>query len=179
MITRGAWLVGMMFLAAICVINRGAQAQNAASEHPAIRIGTYDSRAVALASRNSGAMQRKIVMLQKQLKQAEDAGDRKQAQEIKDRGEAMQVLAHMQVFSNGPIDNIIESIHNQLPAIAEQQKVMAIVPHLDIAAPGVEVVDVTDALVAALGPDEKTLKIIADLRTKPPIDIVDALLIKD
>jgi hypothetical protein len=146
---------------------------------PVLRVGVYDSRAVCVGSRNSGATNKQVDELRKQLKDAEAAGDAKRVEQIKARGQTLQTVRHLQAFSNAPVDEFLAQIKDKLPAIAAEAKVDVIVAKADYCASGVETIDVTDALVKAFNPDEKTLKTVAELRKQKPIEMVDVLGHKD
>ena len=122
---------------------------------PKPRIGVYDSRLVALAYYNS----------------AEFRADRK------NHGPALQQLAHLQVFSNGSIPNITARLKDRLGTIAAQSNVAMIVSKWDIGytAGDVELVDVTDALVAEFKPEPKVQKWIAEAKGKEPLPLTTAL----
>ena len=153
----------------------GAPHQEAAAR---IRIGVYDSRAVAVGSRDT-FLKQQVDDLLEQRKKAEAAGDKGKVETLNARGQNLQKLRHLQAFSNGPVDDIMASIADQLPALAKSANVLAITPRTDFHAADVELVDVTDLLVKAFHPDEKTLKIVADLKNNKPLDIVDVIALKD
>jgi hypothetical protein len=169
-------------LSLVCILTIGwhhvcAAADTAPATQPAgsVRIGIYDSRAVCIASRGSPIFMAPIRDLQKQLADAQAAGDGKKVEQIKKRGETLQMLRHLQGFSNARVDDLMVQIKDQLPQIAQAAGVVAIVDAADFHSSDVQIVDVTDELVKAFHPDEKTLKTVADLRKVKPIEIVDAL----
>jgi hypothetical protein len=145
----------------------------------ALRVGVYDSRAVCVASRGSAAITAPIAELQEQLKQAEAAGDTERAAQIKQRGSTLQTLRHLQAFSTAPVDDILAHLEDKLPEIAREAGVDIIVARLDYQGPSVELVDVTDQLVRAFDPDERTIRTVTELRKHKPIDLTAALEIKD
>lgn len=139
------------------------------------RIGVYDSRAVAVAYvRGSGDAER-IRGLMAELKQAEAKGDKARAEQIKAQGARIQTLRHLQGFSNAPIDDILQPLAGKLPEIARAAGVSLITAHVDFSDDSVEVVDVTDRIVAEFSPDERTLKMIADLRKLGVTPLIDVL----
>jgi hypothetical protein len=143
-----------------------------------IRIGVYDPRAVAVAFVRGHGQDQTLKKLQEDLRDAETAGDAARAAEIKAKGERLQSLRHLQGFAGARVDDILATLTNRLPAIARDAGVSAIVLKPDFAAENVELVDVTDRLVAEFKPDEQTLKVIKDLRAKPPVPILDVLAMK-
>jgi hypothetical protein len=54
-----------------------------------------------------------------------------------------------------------------------------IVARVDYLKPNVEIVDVTDAIVALFKPDEKTMKTIADLRKHEPVAMLEIIGMKE
>jgi hypothetical protein len=154
----------------------------AASAAPAaVRIGTFDSRAVALAYYRSPSVVNELMGMRAELEKAKAAGDEVQAKDLAERGPAMQMLMHQQVFSNGSIGNITAAMASRLPEVAKTAGVVAIVSswELPFSAPNIEVVDVTPQVVALFAPDAQTTKIVASMRGQKPIALLDALMIKD
>jgi hypothetical protein len=147
----------------------------------AVRIGTFDSRAVALAYYRSPSVMKELTGMRADLEKAKAAGDETKAKDLEARGPAMQMLMHQQVFSNGSIGNIMPALASRLPDVAKAAGVVAIVSSWELprSAPGVELVDVTPLVVALLAPDAQTTKIIESMRGQKPIPLLDALLIKD
>jgi len=154
----------------------------AAGDAPAtVRIGTFDSRAVALAYYRSPSVMKELAGMRAEFEKAKAAGDETKAKDLEARGPAMQMLMHQQVFSNGSIGNITAAMASRLPEVAKAAGVVAIVSSWELphSAPNVEVVDVTPQVVALFAPDAQTTKIIESMRGQKPIPLLDALLIKD
>jgi hypothetical protein len=147
----------------------------------AVRIGTFDSRAVALAYYRSPAVMKELTGMRADLEKAKAAGDQAKVEDLQARGPAMQMLMHQQVFSNGSIVNIMPAMADRLPGVAKAAGVMAIVSSWELphAAPGVELVDVTPQVVALFAPDAQTAKIIESMKGQKPMALLDALMIKD
>ena len=147
----------------------------------AVRIGTFDSRAVALAYYRSPDRKADIGAMRADLEKAKAAGDQKKVEELQARGPAMQMLMHQQVFSNGSIGNITAAMASRLPDVAKAAGVVAIVSSWELphSAPGVELVDVTPQVVALFAPDAQTTKIIESMKGQKPMALLDALMIKD
>lgn len=168
----------------LCLLAAGAllcmRVTASPSTQPArMRVGVYDSRAVAVAAVRSGIAARQVQELQEKLKEAETAGDEQRAEQVKKRGAALQTVRHLQGFSNAPIGDILAELQDRLPQIAGDQQVDLIVAHADYVGPDVETVDLTDRLVSEFNPDEQTMRIIASMRGKQPIDMVEVLMQKD
>lgn len=138
-----------------------------------VRIGTFDSRCVAIAYGRSASFIEYMHGLRAELKQAKEAGNDVRAKEIEQLGPTSQVLMHQQGFSTGTVGNIIEKIREKLPLIAEKVNVRLVVSQWEVAHhdASVELVDVTNELVALFAPDAQTLKIIEEIRKSKPVPI--------
>jgi hypothetical protein len=156
--------------------------ENAANSPAAgrLRIGTYDTRVVALAYLRSDEFKNgELPRLQAELNKAKDAGDQKKIDELRPKTHRLQRLAHAQVFSNAPIDNILPKLKEQMPAVAKKANVCAIVPSANWNDPSVELVDVTDMLAEHFKPDDETRKLMGELRKHKPMDLVEAVMMED
>ncbi len=138
-----------------------------------LRIGTYDSRAVALAYYNSAEQKLVSQNMQAEYQKAKAAGDEAKIKELEAAGPARQELMHQQVFSSGTISNVMATLQNKIPAIARDARVVLMASKWDIVYrdSAVEYVDVTMQLVQLLNPEEKVLKWIEELKSQPPIPI--------
>jgi hypothetical protein len=137
-----------------------------------VRIGTYNSRALALAfyrSENWAAVLKAKMAERDALKKA---GNTAKAEELEKWGQAQQDLAHRQVFGEAPIPNVLEAIRQSFPAVAKAARVSAIAPSLQYTGAGVEQVDVTLQIVETFNPDERTRKMVREFLEKlpPPVD---------
>ena len=152
--------------------NRPPQSQEKTSV-PKVRVGTFDSRALAMAYFGSEAFNRQLNDLRAEHEKAKAAGDAKRVKELDTEGPALQELMHKQGFSTWPVDNILEKIKGKISEIATQADVEVIVSKWDIVyqRSGVEFVDVTDLMVRPFDPDEETLKTIADIQKKDPVPL--------
>ena len=144
-----------------------------------LRVGVYDSRAVAVAYVRSGAIEPWLKDLQKQRDDAKAKGDEKRVKEIEAQGKNTQMLRHLQGFSNAPIDDIMLTIKDKLPTIAQQAGVDLIVSRTDYLNPNLQTIDVTDGIVALFKPDEKTIRIITELRKHDPAPMLQILGMED
>ncbi len=138
-----------------------------------VRVGTFDSRALALAYYRSEPFNAQIQKLKAEHEKAKAAGNEQRAKELSAEGQAQQELGHKQGFGTWPVDNILETIKRQIPEIARQANVDVIVSKWNIVyqRPGVEFVDVTDLMVKPFNPDEATLKIIKEIQKQDPIPL--------
>jgi hypothetical protein len=169
---------------ALGVLLATAPAGTFATPSPApapIRIGTFDSRCVALAYYRSPAVMKELAGMRGELQKAKEAGNETKVQELQARGPAMQMLMHQQVFSNGSVGNILPAITTQLQDVAKAAGVVAIVSKWEVpqVGSGVELVDLTPQIVALLAPDAATMTMIGQMKNQQPLPLVDALAIKD
>ena len=146
-----------------------------------LRIGTFDSRAIAIAYYNSEAHSDYIKNLKAERDKAKEAGDEERVKELNEEGEASQELAHKQGFSTYPVDNILETIKEKIPDIAKKANVDVIVSKWDIVyqRPGVEFIDVTAELVKIINPDEKMLKLLEEIKKQDPVSLEELEKQKD
>jgi hypothetical protein len=136
-----------------------------------VRIGVYDTRAIGLAYGRSDAATREIENLRAEHRKAVDAGDQARAAELEKQGASRQIRMHLQVFSNAPVDDALDSVRAELRHVAQRMNVCAIVSSMAFEDQDVEAVDVTDEMVKLFHPTEQTLKLIADCRKQKPLPI--------
>ena len=151
----------------------GSRQSREAEGGPGVRVGTFDSRAVALAYYRSDEFRSQMAGLKAEYEKAKAAGDEKRIQELDAEGPAQQELAHKQGFSTWPVDDILKKIEERIPGIAQQAGVDLIVSKWDLVyeRSDAEFVDVTDLMVQPFAPDEKTLEIIQQLKTRKPVPL--------
>lgn len=133
------------------------------------RIGTYDSRAIAVAYAASRFNPVRGKM--KEMEAAKAAGDQVKVKQLEQWGQALQRQLHRQGFSRVPVDDLLAHVKDRIPEVAARAGVQAVMMQCDWAAAGVEVVDVTEALVALYEPSARTLSIVQDMKGKPPLPL--------
>jgi hypothetical protein len=153
-------------IAVIALALGGLGAVGFQGQAPPARIGTLHGPSIVVAYYGSDLNRAHMKELHAKRDRARADGDRARVKELEAEGERLQDLAHRQLEGKAPIDEILAALKERLPAAAKEAGVQAIVERVTWAAPGVEVVDVTDAVVAQLHPSEKTLQWIRDLREK-------------
>ena len=136
-------------------------------------LGTFDSRAIAVAWGGSETFKSAMNDLVQQLADAQEAGDEERVAELEAHGPELQAKLHRQGFSTASVDDILEHIRDEIPAIATQAGVDVIVSKWDIVyhGPSASVIDVTDQLVAALEPDERALKSAREIVQQEPVPL--------
>lgn len=145
-----------------------AQSQSSA---PTIRVGIYDSRAIAVAYARSEMFRQWYAKLSAERDQAKAAGDENRVKQIEAQGAAQQERFHQQAFSTASVADLVDKISREIPAIAREAGVVLIVSKWEVMYhdPSVEYVDVTLALVKKFAADPKILQMVEDLMKQPPV----------
>jgi Skp family chaperone for outer membrane proteins len=156
---------------ALCVM--AGAAAFAQSKETTLRIGVYDSRAIAVAYGNSAEFRKSVDAVKADYQKAKEAKDDKRVKEIETQMKAKQRRLHEQGFSTGSVATIMASIKDSLPEVAKKAGVDVIVSKWEVnyQAPGIKVVDVTDDLVALFHVSEKGLEWIKGVKTHAPVPI--------
>ena len=140
-----------------------------------VRIGVYDSRAVAFAWFSSAPVQHQLQEQMAAARAAQQAGDTARFQELAAALRQTQDRIHRQGFSTAPVDDALAAIKDRIPEIEKQADVSALISKWDEAKlkkhPQAEQVDVTGQLVREFKPTEKQLKVIADLQKQKPLSL--------
>lgn len=133
------------------------------------RIGTYDSRAIAIAYAPSrfNPVAEKVA----EQKAARAAGDAERVRELEAWGEAHQRRLHRQGFSRVPVDDLLAHVQDGVAEVARRLDLDAVTMACDWVGADTVVVDVTDELVRLYAPSEHTLRTIEQLREQPPLDL--------
>lgn len=152
-----------------------AAIQTAPAEPTAIRVGTFDSRAIAVAHTNSEHFRSVMREIETDLDEARTAGDTDEVARIEALMPAMQHDLHLQAFATAPVHGLLEAIDDEIPRVAQEAGVEMIVSKWEVIhlADHAVTVDVTDRLVALFEPDERALGWIEDLEDVEPMDAAD------
>jgi hypothetical protein len=147
-------------------------------EKKAVRIGVYDSRAVAYVQISSVANLKKINAMVTEAQAAQKSKDKKKAEELAKKCSEGQKKAHRQVFSTAPIDEILEEIKDRLPEIEKKAGVSVLISKWDEKKlkeyPDAEKIDVTEQLVGEFKPTEKQRKILDEIKKAKPVSLEEA-----
>ncbi|NQT25135.1 hypothetical protein HQ585_07265 [candidate division KSB1 bacterium] len=137
-----------------------------------IRIGTFDSRCVAIAYGRTDFL-KLINGMRAELKTAKEEGNEERVAELEKLGSTYQFLMHQQGFSTGSAKNIMDSIKDKLPSVAEKNKVKLILSKWEVFYndDSLELVDVTDEIVNLFNPDEQSLEIVKNIKGMDPVPI--------
>jgi hypothetical protein len=141
-----------------------------------VRIGVYDSRAVAYAWFCSDAHQRQLKELIEHARAARAAGETNRFETLAADLRRQQDQIHRESFSTAPPDEALAEIKARIPEIERQAGVTALISKWDDAAlknyPGSASVDVTDLLVRKfIQPTEKQAKTISSLEKSRPLPL--------
>ena len=141
------------------------------SDKPKVVVGTFDSRAVAMAHFGKFINDGGLEKIYDDHNKAKAAGDTQKAEELATKGQTLQKQLHMRMFGNAPIDDILQEIKKDIPKITQAAGVDIIVGKWDIVyqRPSAKVVDITNQLVKIFEPDEETLEKIKSVLEHPPV----------
>jgi len=161
-------LAGLVMYTAV-----GAQQPQEETSGSKVYVGTFDSRALAMAYYRSEPFSRRIKEIRAEYEKAKAAGDEKHVKELEVEGSVQQELMHKQGFGIWPVDNILKIIKGKIPEIAKQANVDVIVSkwNIDYQRSGVELIDITDRMVASFDPDETTLEMVKEILKQDPIPL--------
>lgn len=172
-VVGGAVLLAACGAGPVACTTVGAQPSQEKTSGSKVRVGTFDSRAVAMAYFGSEPFNHQLNDLRAEHAKAKAAGDKKRDKELFAELRALGELMHKQGFSTGPVDNILETIKGEIPAIAKRADVDVIVSKWTIVyqRSGVQFIDVTDLMVRPFNPDEETLKSVKDVQKHAPVPL--------
>jgi Skp family chaperone for outer membrane proteins len=164
------WLTVSAAIALSAITGATAWAQ---AKENTLRIGVYDSRAIAVAYGNSTEFRKSLEGITADYKKAKEAKDDKRVKEIETQMKAQQRRAHEQGFSTGSVAPIMAKIKDSLPAVAKKAGVDVIVSKWEVnyQSPGIKVVDVTDDLVALFHVSAKGLEWVKGIKDHAPVPI--------
>jgi hypothetical protein len=134
-----------------------------------VRVGTYDTRAVAVAFAPSRF--NPVGEKMREYEKAKQAKDSELMHELEAWGESQQQRLHYQGFCRVPVDDLLAPLKEQLVAVAQKHDLDLITAFNDYKTERVELVDITDDLVRLYEPSEKTLATIKDLLSHPALNI--------
>ena len=157
------------FLTAGCFVFRPQL--DAGQKKQLLRVGVYDSRAIAIAYAHSSFNDERYKKMKAELDKAEAAGDEQKAAEIKKKGSKEQAKKHLQGFGTAPVHDCLEPVKKKLPEIAKTVGVDIIVSkwEFDYITSDADVVDVTMELAKLFDPGRKAYHWIEQMKDKEPI----------
>jgi Skp family chaperone for outer membrane proteins len=134
-------------------------------------VATFDSRAVAVAYAHSDLFKQRLLQKKKALADAEAAGNKRKAAELRLWPEKQQERLHKQGFGRADVTGLLQRIEGDIAQIAENTGVDIILSKWDVVyqKPDAETVDITDEIVKPFKPNKRALDIIRDLANHPPL----------
>ncbi len=142
---------------------------------PPVRVGVYDSRAIAIAYSHSEFMAKALSDLKKERDDAKAANDAAGVAAAEKKGAALQSRFHQQGFSTASVSNLLKPIAAELPKIAEAAQVELLVSKWDLSwqKAGVTFVDVTKEMCEPFHPDATVQKMIQDIPNHEPLPLYE------
>ena len=173
---RGAGLAALLLLAAVPAGLGQDQPQTPAApatRNRKIRVGVYDSRAIAVAYANSREFQNALKPAQRDYDQAKLSNNQKRMNELQRQMQLTQRRLNEQAYSTASVASIMATIRNSLPAIAKEANVDVIASKWEVNYLGynTETEDVTDKLVAVFHTTEQGWKWAKEIQQKTPVPI--------
>ena len=153
-------------LSASVLLTQAPAAAAAPAPGGKVHIGTYDSRAIAVAYAPSRFNPVKEKMAE--FEKAKAAGDAAKMKELQTWGEQFQRQLHFQGFGRVPVDDLLAPVKEHVARLGRERGLAAITMSCEFTGPDVELVDVTDDLVKLFEPSEKTLDMVRQVRKVPP-----------
>lgn len=143
-------------------------------EEPApdrLRVGTFDSRAIAIAYAASAHNEAFLKELRDRHEKAKAAGDEEAVERIAEEARARQRRFHRMGFGTESVLELLAAVKDAIPAVAEKAEVDLIVSKWELVhrSGGAELVDVTLPLVNLFDPSEKTLGHVREIAEHPPV----------
>ena len=138
-------------------------------------VGTYDSRAIAVAFPGTEIFKQTMADLESRQAKAKAGGDTTEIKNLEAEAQSLQAMLHKQAFSTAPVDNILLHIAEQLPEIKKQAGVELIVSKWDTQElakyESSQKKDVTILLVEALKPTADGKKMAIEIMKSKPLPL--------
>ena len=170
-------ILGATFLLGASIWQGSAIENRLQNSNPAVRIGTYDNRAIAIAWASSkyNPVGEKV----KELEAAKKANDTKKIAELEAWGPAHQRLLHFQGFGRVPVSELLEPVQPKIQELMKERGLSAVAMQCDALAEGVETVDLTMDLVKLFDPNEKTLDWAEQVKAHDPLSLIELAKMDD
>ena len=148
--------------------------QNTSMGQDKIRIGTYDSRAVAVAYFNSPYGKQLMELmgnLQKKNREALEAKDTLELKKLNREGELRQALMHEQGFGTGSVKDLLAAIKDKIGILAKNENLDIIVSKYELNYSGSNsiVLDITEKLTNLFEPNKRFKAMLPDLLKTEPV----------
>jgi len=161
-----------IFMVAFVFISLGLNSVLAQEISKPLKLGTFDSRIVTLAFSRSDHF-KKVMDSFKEGESIMESNDTAKKVETFYKVFTKQYLMHQQVFSNGSSAYLLELVKDQLPQLAKNEGVFAIVSkwELTFADPKVEVVDLTMPICMLFKPSGDFDRMVPEMQKQTPIPL--------
>ena len=118
------------------------------SPAPKVRVGTFDSRAIAMAHFGKMIKDGWLRRLYAEHEKAKAAGNEKLVKQLETKGQDAQRQLHMQMFGTAPVDEAWEEIRKDMSNVARSAGVDVILSVHDVVykSTSAEFVDITEAI---------------------------------
>ncbi len=140
-----------------------------------VRIGVYDSRAVAYAHFWSESHQRQLKEMVAEAKKARAAGNTNRFEELDAALKTEREQNHLQVFSTAPVDDLLAGMQDRISAIRKETRIEGLVSKWDKVTLGkhqrAEQIDVTELLLRDFKLTDKQRRVAEEIQTKPPVPL--------
>jgi len=165
----GKRAVTFLVAVATAVFVSTGHAQEQSASH-SLRVGTFDSRAVAIVYYQSEEQRQFRQDLSKEYSDAEASGDGWRIMQLDAFFPALQHRMHQQGFSTGSVREIVAKLGAELPRVAEEEGVSLIVSKWELPywSEAVELVDLTPQIVALIDPSDRALMLVDQMKASPP-----------
>lgn len=146
------------------------------------RVGTYDSRAVAIAYLNSTYnrnIMKTIKELNVKMQNAKQENDSSLIKKLNFEGPVRQAILNEKGFGTGSVRFEILEIKDKIDSLAKAEKIDLVVSkwELNYSDPGCEVIDITREIASLFKPNDRFKKMLQDILKSEPVK--DAYLIED
>lgn len=137
------------------------------------RVGTYDSRLLALAYYRSAHGMRAFNALEEQLATARATADHERTRELEAKAVSLQNLSHQQVFGTLSIPNVLKAVAGDLETVARDAQVALLVSRWDVqfSDAQVKLVDLTPQLLELFEVDKATRHMLDEFSREDPAPI--------
>ena len=165
-----------LFICLFAILLLIGATSNASSKN---RIGTYDSRIIAIWYFNSPEFQKEMTDMRESFKKAKETNDTVTIKMLEQKGPLTQRILHDKGFGRGSVAEIIEKKKDELMSLAKSENLIAIVSkwELNYSTSDVEVVDVTIKLLETLKATDKVIKMYDEMKAQEPLK--DAFFLED
>ena len=165
--------VAVLVLGLVTFVSGGRARAVAAPGGASLRVGVFDSRAVAIAYGRSPAGAARSQALHEEYEMAKAANNEPRVKEIEREAQWSPVRLHQRSFSTAGVASILLTVADRLPAVARDAGVSMLVSKWETpyVGPRVETVDVTLPLALLFRPDARTPRMIEQLEATPPVPL--------